>query len=148
MTVNILIIDDDPAITKILTILIKRQVPNAKIIIAHDCMTGIQAIDKMKTGRIRKKRIVPDLVLVDARLPVIDGFQCCERLLDLGVSRMVMMTATLTPDLVPKVITAGAETVFKKSAGLKSIATATAAIVNAIEQEKEELAAEKSKRFR
>ncbi|MHA1771517.1 MAG: response regulator [Candidatus Thorarchaeota archaeon] len=148
MTANILIIDDDPAITKILTILIKRQVPSAKIIIAHDCMAAIQAIDKMKTGHIRKRRIVPDLALVDVRLPVIDGFQCCEHLLDMGVSRMVMMTAILTPDLIPQVLSAGAETVFKKSSGFKSIATAVVAMVEAIEQEKEELAAKGSKKFR
>ncbi len=135
MPVTILIIDDDPAITRVLETLMKRHCPSAKVLVAADCMSALDQIRKMKVGRIRKRNLVPDIILVDARLPVIDGFQCCERLRELGAPHIVMMTAILTPDLFPKAVSAGAETVFKKSSGLKNIAQAIASMVEAIESE-------------
>ncbi len=141
-----MIIDDDPAITKVLSTFIKRLLPDAEIMIAADCMTAVKMIDKLKVGRLIKKRVFPDIVLVDARLPVLDGFQCCEILSDMGVPNLIMLTAILTPDIVPQAVSAGADTIFKKSAGLKSIAQAIHAMAEAIEEEKRVLAESKTRR--
>jgi CheY-like chemotaxis protein/nitrogen-specific signal transduction histidine kinase len=62
-------------------------------------------------------RIRPDLVLMDARLPGIDGYTACERLLALPEcrgARVVMVTGAVFPDSVERARAVGAIAVLPK----------------------------------
>ncbi|MHA1653311.1 MAG: response regulator [Candidatus Thorarchaeota archaeon] len=138
MSTTVMIIDDDPVMAKILTSMIREMKEDIQLTVAHDCLDALNKLETMKTGRLFKKRHFPDITVMDAWLPVLDGFQCTERFSEMGAKNICIMTAHLDPDLVPRAVSAGADTVFKKSLGLTSIARAVVAMAEAIEAEKKE----------
>ncbi len=64
----ILIVDDEPDILKI--VIFRLQKSGYEVITAQDGKTGLQLADKKK----------PDLILLDLRLPVMDGSEVYQRL--------------------------------------------------------------------
>lgn len=65
---RILVVDDEPDILRIVTFRLKKL--GYEIITA---VNGQEALDLIKEKR-------PDLILLDLRLPVIDGYEVCKRL--------------------------------------------------------------------
>ncbi len=128
----VLIVDDDPAIREVIATIIHQLREDIPVILASDCM---QAIDKVGRRRWRRKKVRPLVSLIDARLPLMDGFKCAETLSDKGIKNIVIMSSFLDPDLVPKAVSAGADTVFKKSLGPRQLALALVAMVEALETE-------------
>ena len=67
MLKTILVVDDEPAIVKVVSFRLKKAGYN--VVSAADGQEGLDLIGKIK----------PDLILLDLRLPVLDGFQVCQK---------------------------------------------------------------------
>ena len=67
MPKTILVVDDEPAIVKVVSFRLKKAGYN--VVSAADGQEGLDLIGKIK----------PDLILLDLRLPVLDGFQVCQK---------------------------------------------------------------------
>jgi DNA-binding response OmpR family regulator len=65
---NILVVDDDKAITTLLTSLLKNNGYN--VLVAHDGLDGM----------VQVRKIVPDLILLDIMMPEINGYDVCSNL--------------------------------------------------------------------
>lgn len=100
-----LIVDDDPGILGLLAIVLAKE--GFEVASAPN---GIRALD------LYAER-VPDLILLDARMPVLDGFATCERIRTVhsGVTLPVLMiTAFDDPQSVEQAFAAGANDVLFK----------------------------------
>ncbi len=71
-TYTILVVDDDPVLRKILIRCMKNECHN--IVEARDGQEAIEVYQQFK----------PNLVLLDASMPVMDGFECCAYLRQLA----------------------------------------------------------------
>lgn len=67
---KVLIVDDDEVIRRLLRHVIRRQFPKAEL---HEAQDGYEAGEMVAT-------LIPSLVLLDLRLPGIDGIKVCERI--------------------------------------------------------------------
>ena len=67
MPKTILVVDDEPAIVKVVSFRLKKA--GYDVVSAGDGQEGLDLIAKIK----------PDLILLDLRLPVLDGFQVCQK---------------------------------------------------------------------
>ena len=65
---RVLIVDDDPAIVKLVRRIIVKYMPNAEI---HDAKDGFEAGHKVTS-------LLPSLVILDLSLPGVDGIKVCE----------------------------------------------------------------------
>ncbi len=95
MAKKILVVDDEPDIVKVITFRLKKE--GYEVIAARD---GQEALD------LAKKEI-PDLVLLDLRLPFISGYKVCESLKadeNLKKIRIVFLTASIVEgDIIKRV---------------------------------------------
>jgi PleD family two-component response regulator len=95
----ILIVDDDPLIQDLLQALLKKE--GYRVILATE---GMEAIDEFK-------RYKPDLVLMDAAMPIMDGFTACSKLKQLEVDTdipIIMITSLDDESSVNQAFQAGA----------------------------------------
>jgi PleD family two-component response regulator len=95
----ILIVDDDPLIQDLLQALLKKE--GYRVILATE---GMEAIDEFK-------RYKPDLVLMDAAMPIMDGFTACSKLKQLEVDTdipIIMITSLDDEKSVNQAFQAGA----------------------------------------
>ncbi|MEP7292015.1 MAG: response regulator transcription factor [Chloroflexota bacterium] len=77
--VRILVIDDDPALTRLLQIELKEY----DVVTARDGLEGIRMFDGLR----------PELVLLDIGLPMMDGRAVCQRIREISDAPILMMTA-------------------------------------------------------
>jgi PleD family two-component response regulator len=95
----ILIVDDDPLIQNLLQTLLKKE--GYRVTLATE---GMEAIDEFQ-------RCQPDLVLMDAAMPIMDGFTACSKLKELEVDTdipIIMITSLDDEKSVNKAFQAGA----------------------------------------
>src|SRR5574339_856088 len=78
---KILVIDDDPEIAKLLTIILKTQ-----------GFLIFQAVDG-KEGLKRVYELHPDLIILDVMMPEINGWDVCTRIRELSDVPILMLTA-------------------------------------------------------
>jgi len=93
MPKRILVVDDEPDILKVIAVRLKAQ--GYEILTAVD---GKEALDLIQQQR-------PDLVLLDLRLPVMDGYEVCRRMKsddDLKDIPVIILTATVPEKLAQK----------------------------------------------
>ena len=82
----ILIVDDDPA-----TRLLLRQALERSDYQFIDAINGQEAV-------ALSQKYAPDLILMDAVMPVMDGFTACKRLRDLGINTPILIITGLDDD--------------------------------------------------
>ena len=70
MKERVLIIDDESDQVEFLRAILKKHLTNSEIITAFDGPSGVKAAGEKS----------PDLILLDARMPAMDGFEVCRRL--------------------------------------------------------------------
>lgn len=91
---KILVVDDEPDILKVVTYRLKKS--------GYEVL---EAVDGQKAlGLIEKE--MPDLILLDLRLPVIDGYEVCERVkADERFKNIpvIILTASVTSDMQEKI---------------------------------------------
>ncbi|NJN87342.1 MAG: response regulator [Leptolyngbyaceae cyanobacterium SL_7_1] len=94
----ILVIDDDPTMRELLYQTLIRQ--GYCVMVASN---GIQAIEEFR-------RCPPDLVLLDAQMPELNGFDCCRRLRQLSPNRflpILMLTSLNDTGSIDQAFAAG-----------------------------------------
>ena len=103
---SILIVDDNPGIRSLLRRLLEKQ--NGWTI-CGEAENGLEAIDKAQ-------QLLPDLVVLDLSMPVMNGLQAARKLRELlpGV-RLLMFTSFTSPYLEAEALAAGIDSVSDKS---------------------------------
>ncbi|MDQ7035271.1 MAG: response regulator [Anaerolineae bacterium] len=81
MTQTILIIEDDEELSRLLQIDLKRH--NFNVMVARNGLDGLKTFQET----------LPDLVVLDVALPLMDGFTVCERIREISHVPILMMTA-------------------------------------------------------
>jgi two-component system KDP operon response regulator KdpE len=80
MTTKILLIDDDPTILQLLKLFLENE--GYQVMAAESGSAGLEIAAKQ----------LPDLVIVDLIMPVLDGFETSRRLRELGVQSILVMS--------------------------------------------------------
>ena len=97
MTFKVLIIDDDPAMTELLTLLLKTRGLDASM--ANSGEDGIKLI----------REISPDVVILDLMMPGMDGWQVCTEVRSFSNVPILILTALDSPGMVASALDAGAD---------------------------------------
>ena len=98
-TPDVLIVDDDPRNCELL----------GRLLEMEGC--GVRTASNAAAGLAMASEIVPDLVLLDVRMPGIDGFAACRRLRALAAlagTPIFLVTAFDDDDVWPEAARAGA----------------------------------------
>ena len=105
MSKNILIVDDEPSIIVPLQFLMEQNGYNALV-----AFSGEEAMETVEEHH-------PDLILLDIMLPVIDGFEVCQRVRenpDFKDIRIILLTAVGSEANVAKGLALGADAYITK----------------------------------
>ncbi len=129
MTLRILIVDDEPAIHEVMDSYLRKFLDDYEIITATN---GDEAVEKANIciGQGHP----PDFVLMDMKMPEMNGLECTRALTELGVSNIHLLTAYFDADSLQQAVEVGAKGVLKKSEGFASIARKVANMVRGIKE--------------
>lgn len=97
MPTNILVIDDDIAITELMSMLLKTH--GFDVITTN---TGAEGINLAKTKK-------PSVVLLDLMMPDVDGWQVCKAIRKFNNVPILILSAINDPRMVASVLDAGAD---------------------------------------
>lgn len=97
MTTSVLTIDDDPAITELLSVILKAH--NFEVLAANSGEEGLSAI----------KEKSPRLVLLDLMMPDMDGWQVCKAIRAFSNVPILVLSALDDPAIVASILDAGAD---------------------------------------
>jgi len=96
---KILVVDDDAITRSLLILSLKKEGYQVE-----EATNGVECLQKYQ-------RLQPDLVLLDALMPEMDGFQCCQQLREISSSQflpILMITFLDDNDSLDKAFNAGA----------------------------------------
>ena len=97
MTTQILVIDDDVAITELMSMLLKTH--------GFDVITCNSGADGVKMAETNK----PDAILLDLMMPDVDGWQVCKSIRAFSNTPILVLSAINDPRMVASVLDAGAD---------------------------------------
>jgi two-component system response regulator MtrA len=97
MPIKVLAIDDDPAMTELLTLLLKTH--GFDVVTAN---TGEEGIELIKT-------FCPNVVILDLMMPGMDGWQVCTAVRKFSTVPILIFSALDSPGLVASALDAGAD---------------------------------------
>ena len=97
MTTKILVIDDDAAVTDLLSMLLRSQ--GFDVIATNSSSDGL--------GFIRKDE--PDMIILDLMMPEIDGWEVCRSVRTFSQVPIIVLSALNDPSMVASVLDAGAD---------------------------------------
>jgi len=97
MTTKILVIDDDAAVTDLLSMLLRSQ--GFDVIATNSSSDGL--------GFIRKDE--PDMIILDLMMPDIDGWEVCRSVRTFSQVPIIVLSALNDPSMVASVLDAGAD---------------------------------------
>jgi len=124
MTFRILVVDDEPAIHEVLLVYLKRFLDDFELISA---MSGDEAIEKSRQAQEQSRPL--DIVLMDLKMPEMNGLVCTQKLAEMGVRNVHLLTAYFDPESAKQAVDAGAKGVIRKSEGFKSVAKKVADMI-------------------
>ncbi|MHA3962888.1 MAG: response regulator transcription factor [Candidatus Thorarchaeota archaeon SMTZ1-45] len=124
MTFKILVVDDEPAIHEVLHVYLKRFLDDFVLFVAS---TGQEAIDKVTQMMANGQSL--DIVLMDMKMPSMDGIECTRKLSKLGIKNIHLLTAYFDPESAKQAAEVGAKGVMKKSEGFVSVARKVADMI-------------------
>jgi DNA-binding response OmpR family regulator len=78
---KLLVIDDDPHLCRLLEVGFSRL--GATVVAAHDGLNGLEMVVQEK----------PDLVILDIRMPHMDGLEVCRQMRELSSAPVIILTA-------------------------------------------------------
>jgi len=97
MTTKILVIDDDTAVTDLLSVLLRSQ--------GFDVTATNSSSDGL--GLIRESE--PDMIILDLMMPEIDGWEVCRSVRTFSQVPIIVLSALNDPSMVASVLDAGAD---------------------------------------
>ena len=97
MPIRVLAIDDDPAMTELLTLLL--QTNQFDVITANNGSDGIALV----------KSAIPDILILDMMMPEMDGKQVCEEIRKFSNVPIIVLSALNQPGMVASALDAGAD---------------------------------------
>jgi excisionase family DNA binding protein len=111
---RVLVVDDEPAITQMITRAINATHPEYEVAQAHD---GFRAGSLVAT-------MLPDVVILDLRMPGMDGYEVCRLIKSQDATRhteIIAMTAYPTPDNEERIRQCGAKVCMPKPLDLDAL---------------------------
>ncbi|MFW9962856.1 MAG: response regulator transcription factor [Candidatus Sifarchaeia archaeon] len=124
MTFRILVVDDEPAIHEVLHVYLKRFLDDFVLLVASNGQEAIDKVSQMLSGGQSL-----DIVLMDMKMPSMDGIECTKKLLELGIKNIHLLTAYFDPEAAKRAALVGAKGVMKKSEGFVSVARKVADMI-------------------
>jgi two-component system response regulator (stage 0 sporulation protein F) len=124
LTFQILVVDDEPVIHEVLMVYLKRFLDDFELVSA---ISGQEAIDK--AIQFQKQGRTPDIVLMDLKMPDMNGLECTQKLSEIGVKNVHLLTAYFDPESAKQAVDAGAKGVIRKSEGFKVVARKVADMI-------------------
>ncbi len=97
MTIKILVIDDDTAVTDLLSVLLRSQ--------GFDVTATNSSSDGL--GYVRENE--PDLIILDLMMPDVDGWEVCRSVRTFSQVPIIVLSALNDPSMVASVLDAGAD---------------------------------------
>lgn len=116
--------DDEPAIHEVMLVYLKRFLDDFELMAAT---SGEEAIKK--AAQAVEQGTLPDIVLMDLKMPEMNGLECTRKLAEIGVRNIHLLTAYFDPESAKQAEKAGAKGVIRKSEGFKSVAKKVADII-------------------
>jgi len=105
--VRILVVDDEPAVTRVIATAIKSAHSEYEVVEAHDGFTAGTLVATMK----------PEIVILDLRMPGMDGYDVCRLIKSQENTRHVVvlaMTAYASPESERRILECGARACLSK----------------------------------
>ena len=97
MTIKLLVIDDDAAVTDLLTLLLKSQ--GFEVFATNNSTEGLAMI----------REVQPDLVILDLMMPEMDGWEVCRSVRQFSQVPIIILSALNDPSMIASVLDAGAD---------------------------------------
>jgi two-component system, OmpR family, KDP operon response regulator KdpE len=97
MTIKLLVIDDDSAVTDLLTLLLKSQ--GFEVSATNNSADGLSMIRELQ----------PDLVVLDLMMPEMDGWEVCRSVRQFSQVPIIILSALNDPSMIASVLDAGAD---------------------------------------
>jgi DNA-binding response OmpR family regulator len=97
MPVKILVIDDDSAVTDLLSLLLRSQ--------GFD----VSATTNSSEGLSMIRESAPDVVVLDLMMPDMDGWQICKAVREFSQVPIIILSALNDPSMIASVLDAGAD---------------------------------------
>lgn len=104
---RVLVVDDDPAVTKVISRAIRQGCPEFEVVEAND---GFQAGAMLAT-------LKPDVVILDLRMPGMDGYEVCRMIKSDGLTQhaeIIAITAYPSADSEREILKCGARVCLAK----------------------------------
>jgi DNA-binding NarL/FixJ family response regulator len=117
LVVKLLVVDNEASVSEVLQIYLSNQLSDFTIISAANGEEALLTVEKMSA-----EGDLPDITLMDLKMPVMNGIEATRRLAGLGVENIYILTGYLDSDLVAEASNAGAKGLLMKSEGYKAIA--------------------------
>jgi len=102
MTAKVLLVDDDPTILQLLKLFLENE--GYQVWAAQNGSDGLEIASKVS----------PDLAIVDVMMPVMDGFETCRRLRELGLQSILVMSHRHDERSVVRALELGADDYLRK----------------------------------
>ena len=97
MATKLLVIDDDAAVTDLLTLLLKSQ--GFEVFATNNSTEGLAMI----------REVQPDLVILDLMMPEMDGWEVCRSVRQFSQVPIIILSALNDPSMIASVLDAGAD---------------------------------------
>jgi DNA-binding response OmpR family regulator len=97
MSVKVLAIDDDPAMTELLILLLRTR--------GFDVFTANSGEEGLRKAR----ELDPDVVILDLMMPGVDGWKVCSEVRKFSATPILVLSALDAPGMVASALDAGAD---------------------------------------
>ncbi len=97
MTIKLLVIDDDTAVTDLLSLLLRSQ--GFEVFATNNSAEGLSMV----------REIDPDLVVLDLMMPEMDGWEVCRSVRQFSQVPIIILSALNDPSMIASVLDAGAD---------------------------------------
>ena len=97
MPVKLLVIDDDSAVTDLLTLLLKSN--GFEVTATNNSADGLSMV----------RELSPDVIILDLMMPEMDGWQICKAVREFSQVPIIILSALNDPSMIASVLDAGAD---------------------------------------
>ena len=97
MSVKLLVIDDDSAVTDLLSLLLKSN--GFEVAATNNSTEGLSMI----------RENAPDVIILDLMMPEMDGWQICKAVREFSQVPIIILSALNDPSMIASVLDAGAD---------------------------------------